>query len=75
MEGEPSSTFLEQPLDVNGRKFKATALSMGNPHCVLFLDPSEDLDGLDVPTLGPLVERKQDFPRRTNVEFVKGGGD
>src|SRR5919197_1315460 len=73
MEGEPSATFLEQPLDVEGRRFTASAVSMGNPHCVLFLDPSEDLGALDVSRLGPLVERKPEFPHRTNVEFVKGG--
>ncbi len=45
----------------------ATVLSMGNPHCVLFVDDA-DYDGFE--ELGPLLERHPAFPARTNVEFV-----
>jgi diaminopimelate epimerase len=56
---------------VGGRTFRATAVSMGNPHCVLFLDPDDDLMEVDLPGLGSDVERRPEFPSRTNVEFVE----
>jgi diaminopimelate epimerase len=71
MSGDPAARFVSQPLDVGARTFTATALSMGNPHCVLFLDPSDDLSALAVGRLGPMVEERPEFPNRTNVEFVK----
>jgi diaminopimelate epimerase len=70
MAGNPEGTFVGQPLEVAGRTFLATAVSMGNPHVVLILDPDEDLDALDVPGLGSIVEHLTLFPNRTNVEFV-----
>jgi diaminopimelate epimerase len=50
MTGEPTDTFIEQQLHVDGRTFVATALSMGNPHVVLFVDPTEDLATVPVAT-------------------------
>jgi diaminopimelate epimerase len=75
MRGEPTGRFLEQPLQVDGRTFTASGLSMGNPHCVLFVDQPDALPNVAVPLLGSLVEGLPDFPERTNVEFVtvKGG--
>ena len=40
MTGDPFDTFVGQTFDVGGRSFRATAVSMGNPHCVLFLGPA-----------------------------------
>src|SRR5256712_4486395 len=75
MSGEPTDTFVGQPLQVGERTFTATAVSMGNPHCVLFLEASDDLAGLDVPRLGSIVENRSDlFTQRTNVEVVKPVG-
>jgi diaminopimelate epimerase len=71
MAGDPGSTFQEQTLQVEGRTFVATALSMGNPHCVLFVEDSDDLAAMEVRRLGPLVETLPKFPNGTNVEFVK----
>jgi diaminopimelate epimerase len=71
MVGDPFDTFVGQLLDVSGRTFRATALSMGNPHCVLFLESDDDLAEIDVPGLGTLVEHRPEFPARTNVEFVR----
>jgi diaminopimelate epimerase len=71
MTGDPFDTFVGQRLDVSDRSFRATAVSMGNPHCVLFLGADDDLGDLDVPGLGSLVEHRREFPARTNVEFVK----
>jgi diaminopimelate epimerase len=50
----------------------ATALSMGNPHCVLFV---KDLEAAPVAKLGPAIEHHPWFPLRTNVEFVQKRGD
>jgi diaminopimelate epimerase len=47
-------------------------VSMGNPHCVIFVD---DLETYPVRSVGPLIERSPSFPERTNVEFVKVVGD
>jgi diaminopimelate epimerase len=70
MTGDPAGTFLEQELEVDGRTVRASALSMGNPHCVLFLDGDGPLASLAVSRLGPQVESRPEFPQRTNVEFV-----
>jgi diaminopimelate epimerase len=54
-------------LNVDGTNHVAAAVSMGNPHCVLFVD---DADSAPVATLGPRIENHPMFPKRTNVEFV-----
>ncbi len=54
-------------LAVEGESHMAAAASMGNPHCVLFV---EDADKAPVAILGPKIESHTLFPRRTNVEFV-----
>ena len=54
-------------LNVDGTNHVASALSVGNPHLVLFVD---DADGAPVAGLGPRIERHPMFPQRTNVEFV-----
>jgi len=71
MVGEPTGTFIGQQFEVEGRTFMATALSMGNPHVVLFVDPSEDLAAYPVASIGPKVEVRAEFPNRTNVEFIQ----
>ena len=53
----------------------AHAVSMGNPHLVLFLPPDADLDGLTIESIGPLIEHDPLFPARINVEFVVAAGD
>jgi diaminopimelate epimerase len=74
MTGDPSGTFIGQPLQAGGRTFAATALSMGNPHCVVFLEPADDLASMDVRAIGSAIEWRADlFPNRTNVEFVQPG--
>lgn len=54
-------------VEVDGVEHTAAAVSMGNPHCVLFVD---DAEGAPVAALGPKIENHPMFPRRTNVEFV-----
>jgi diaminopimelate epimerase len=48
--------------------FEIFCVSMGNPHCVIFV---EDVDKFDVPLFGPLIENNPIFPKRINVEFVE----
>lgn len=61
---------LNYEIEVCQRKFNLNAVSMGNPHCVIFTDGSDDL--LDMAkTYGPILENHPLFPEKTNVEFVK----
>ena len=55
-------------LHVGGANYKVHCVSMGNPHCVVFV---KDPDTVDLPELGPLFEHHEAFPRRTNTEFVQ----
>jgi diaminopimelate epimerase len=67
----PAGRVVDEPLEVAGRTYRITAVSMGNPHCVVFVD---EPDEIDLPDVGPLFENHPAFPRRTNTEFVKVGG-
>lgn len=59
---------LDYPLDVDGQALRINAVSMGNPHCVVFVEQtSPEL----ARRLGPLLEHHPLFPRRTNVQFVQ----
>ncbi|MEM2122018.1 MAG: diaminopimelate epimerase [Candidatus Bathyarchaeia archaeon] len=60
--------FIDEILEVSGFKFKASCVSVGNPHCVIFV---EDVDGFPVDKWGPLIEKHRLFPRRVNVEFAE----
>jgi diaminopimelate epimerase len=66
MTGE--GTCINEDLQVNGETYKATCLSVGNPHCVIFVDAVDDFP---VQRVGPKIENHQLFPKRTNVEFVQ----
>ena len=59
--------FVDAELSVEDKKIRGTAVSMGNPHLIIF----QDLEADEVEELGPLLERHASFPKRTNVEFVK----
>jgi diaminopimelate epimerase len=58
---------IDQPLEVAGHTWQITCVSMGNPHCVVFV-PEVAL--LDLPRIGPKFERHPFFPNRVNTEFV-----
>lgn len=60
--------FIDEELKVNDKVFRATCLSVGNPHCVIFV---EDVDGFPVERYGPIIEKSPLFPKRINVEFVQ----
>jgi len=52
----------------NTTKYRITCVSMGNPHTVIF---TKNIDSLNLPKTGPLIENAPIFPRRTNVEFIE----
>lgn len=60
-----------QPLNAGGNTYKVTLVSMGNPHCVVFID---DPAALDLPRIGKKFETHPAFPERINTEFVKVTG-
>jgi len=69
MLGEPAGDrTINQPLNILHTVFHVTMVSMGNPHCVIFVD---DVENFQVEKYGPLIENHDLFPRRTNVEFVQ----
>lgn len=61
---------LNYALQIEDKIFKLNAVSMGNPHCIIFTDGSEDLLTL-AKTYGPAIENHPLFPEKTNVEFIK----
>ncbi len=62
------SQVVDAPLMVNDQMFKITLVSIGNPHCVIFVN---DIVSFPVEIIGPLIENHQLFPSKINVEFVK----
>ena len=68
MNGTPAAQVVAEELTVLDKTFKITCVSMGNPHCIIYVD---DVDNFPVATYGPLIENHQLFPRRTNVEFIQ----
>ena len=59
---------VDKPLIVNGQEYMVTCVSMGNPHCVTFVD---DTKSLDLAYIGPMFELHEAFPDRVNTEFVQ----
>ncbi|MGN7469672.1 diaminopimelate epimerase [Brevibacillus sp. SAFN-007a] len=68
MTGIPEEQAREEVLEVDGAVFTMTAVSMGNPHAVIFVEEVRDED---VRTYGPKIEFHEWFPERTNVEFIQ----
>lgn len=60
--------IVNKKVDIDGKEYGITCVSMGNPHCVVFEDDVEDLP---LETIGPKFENNKIFPERTNTEFVK----
>ena len=63
-----SGEVINEPLPVNGATFDVTAVSMGNPHCVVFV---EDVASFDVAGWGPHFEHHAAFPEGVNTEFIQ----
>ncbi len=64
----PPGQVVNEPLPVGDRIWQITAVSMGNPHCLIFVDNPETIP---LAQWGPQIENHPSFPERTNVEFVR----
>ena len=60
--------MIDMPIMVGKKSFKATAISMGNPHLVIFVD---DVDRIELEKVGSMLENNPLFPDRINVEFAQ----
>ena len=60
--------FISEPVTVDGREYKVTCVSMGNPHAIVYMDKVDDLD---LERLGPPFENHELFPHRINTEFIR----
>jgi carbamoyl-phosphate synthase large subunit len=60
-------SVISRPVKIAGKEYNITCVSMGNPHCVVFMD---HLDNLDIERIGPLFEYDPLFPERVNTEFI-----
>ena len=57
-----------QPMEIGGKTWDVTCVSMGNPHCITFVD---DISTIDLAGIGPQFEHHPVFPQRTNTEFIE----
>lgn len=67
MEGDPDSKTIDELVKVGGKMYRLTAVSIGNPHAVLFVS---DADKVPVSEVGPIIECNPLFSERINVGFV-----
>lgn len=68
--GEPG-TVVDAPIEVDGKEYRMTGVSMGNPHDVVYMEELDSLEDLDIEKTGPKFENHVRFPKRINTEFVK----
>lgn len=66
--GKETESIIDEPITVQGKEYKMTCVSMGNPHAVVFMD---DVTNLEIEKIGPHFENHERFPKRINTEFVK----
>ena len=59
---------VDEPIVVNGVTYKMTCVSMGNPHCIVFID---DTENFPLEEIGPMFENHERFPKRVNTEFIQ----
>ena len=64
----PDAKVIDVPIEVAGKSWSVTCVSMGNPHCITFV---EDVAAIALETVGPQFEHHQAFPQRTNTEFIQ----
>ncbi|MEG3896742.1 MULTISPECIES: diaminopimelate epimerase [unclassified Microcoleus] len=64
----PDAKVIDVPIEVAGKSWSVTCVSMGNPHCITFV---EDVSAVALETVGPQFEHNQAFPQRTNTEFIQ----
>ncbi len=63
----PKEQAVDEPVEIDGKEWRITCVSMGNPHAVVFVD---DTDSLKLEQIGPLFEKHPLFPEQVNTEFV-----
>ena len=68
MVGYGSNRVVNEPVEVAGRSWHITGVSMGNPHCVVFVD---DIKTTPIEEVGPIFETQERYPKKTNTEFVQ----
>jgi len=69
MSGEDATTVMDETLKINPEQtFKITCVSMGNPHCIIFVN---DVQSIPINKIGPKIENHPLFPEKTNVEFIQ----
>ncbi len=59
---------IDEPLVIEGIEYRITCVSMGNPHCISYID---DVRAFNLETIGPKIENHEIFPKRINAEFAK----
>jgi diaminopimelate epimerase len=64
----PDDKVINQSLEVAGQGWEVTCVSMGNPHCITFV---EDVANISLEAIGPQFEHHPAFPQRTNTEFIQ----
>lgn len=62
------NSVIDRSVTVGGKEYEITCVSMGNPHCVIFVD---DVDGMDIEAVGRLFEKHEMFPEQVNTEFCE----
>lgn len=60
--------IVAEPLEIKGRSYDITCVSMGNPHCIIFIE--EDVRDFPLEEVGPVFEKHELFPERVNTEFI-----
>ncbi|WP_246945715.1 diaminopimelate epimerase [Bacillus pinisoli] len=68
MVGSAAKQIINEPFQVSDHTYHITAVSMGNPHAIMYVD---DINQAPVLTLGPIIEKDERFPESVNVEFVE----
>lgn len=68
MEDDTLEKVVDEPIVVDGKEYRMTAVSMGNPHVIVYID---DVEGLEIEKIGPKFENHERFPQRINTEFVR----
>lgn len=64
-------TVVARPVTIGDKEYHITCVSMGNPHCVTYMDSEDEVMNLEIDKVGPLFENNEIFPERVNAEFVK----
>ncbi len=62
---------IDEEIEVLGKTYRMTCVSMGNPHAVVFVDDIDDMKSFDLEAVGKYFENHERFPERVNTEFVR----